>query len=200
MPVSNTQLRKAIASNIQQAVDDLYITNGIDSDMQVVIRDHWILTTNVGRTAAILKPREGTDFKKVHGWLIGSASKLRQNERVGDDALNLFKFNRGCSSGKIEQDINRRKVVETFKIWTFQEMDVGTPDDETNENSENRLTREIEHVVRWFSKYLLLGIDDKDFYGHTEMQFQEIGQYNFGESIVSGAKGSLTVAYYDRII
>lgn len=197
--MTEQQVRLAIANNIKLALDDLYITQNVDSDMAAVIRDHWVLTFDTAKSAATIRALEGTDAGKIHGWVIGLSSLEKDNEVIGQDLKQLFRINRGCDPNTVkETGSNRRQVFATFKVWAFIETNLGEPDNESLVNSENMLSKELEAVSKWFSKKLSLGMEEANgFVGHTEMQFKQIAIWDFGESIANGAKGTISAAWYE---
>lgn len=199
--MTEKEVRLAIAASIKNALNDLYITQNIDSNMEVNVQDHWVLTFDIDRSAAALRALDGTDAGKIHGWMIGLSSLEKENEVIGQDLKQLFKINRGCNPNAIKETAsNRRQVFATYKIWAFMETNLGDPDDESNSNSENALSRELEAVSRWFSKDYGLGIQTLNgFVGHTELQFKQIAIFSFGESIANGAKGTLSAAWYEYL-
>lgn len=197
--MTEKDVRIAIANQIRAALVDYYAV--IDTDMQVIVRDHWVLTFDVARSAAALKPLEGTDDGKIHGWMVGLQSLEKDNEVIGQDLKQLFKVNRGCDPNKIkETGGNRRQVFATFKVWAFIQMNLGEPDNETLINSENTLSAELEAVSKWFSKNPNLGLTEANgFVGHTELQFKQIAIFDFGEDVANGAKSTLSVAWYEYL-
>lgn len=199
--MTEVQVRLAIADQIKLALNDLYVTQNVDSDMQVTVQDHWVLTSDLATSAAALRALEGTDAGKIHGWMIGLNSLEKDNEVIGQDLKNLFKINRGCDPNAIkETGGKRRQVFASFKIWTFIEFNMGEIDNEASVNSENTLSMEIEAVSKWFSKNPNLGLTNSNGYvGHTEMQFKQISVWDFGESAANGAKGTISVAWYEYL-
>ncbi len=197
--MTEVEVRLAIANSIKLALEDLYVTQNIDSDMVVRVHDHWVLTFDTARSAAALRTLEGTDDGKIHGWMVGLSSLEKENEVIGQDLKQLFKVNRGCDPNTIKETASkRRQVFATYKIWSFVETNLGEVDDEANINSENTLSREIEAVSKWFSKNYGLGlVNANGFVGHTEMQFKQIAIWDFGESIANGAKGTISAAWYE---
>jgi hypothetical protein len=190
-------VRLAIAEQIKLALADYYST--IDTGMEVVVHDHWVLTFDISRSAGAIRPIEGTDRAKIHGWMIGLQSLERDNEVVGQDLKQLFKVNRGCDPNTIrETGGKRRQVFATFKVWAFVQTNLGEVDNESQVNSENTLSAELEHVSNWFSKNLSLGMTSANgFVGHTELQFKQIAIFDFGESMANGAKGTISAAWYE---
>lgn len=197
--ISNSIIRRAIKKNITDALNDYYITQNVDPNMKFRVHANWILQRNFLETAAALRAMDGTDEGLIHGWMIGTASFSSEDEST-PTVESLFKKNAGCGSAIAETAGKRTRITETFKIWVLHEFDKGTPDSEDLDraNSESRLMDEIRVVTRWFRKNLNLGIADIDFKGHTGLQIPQVDNFNLGESIASGGKGTLTVAYYDR--
>ncbi|MFK5282284.1 hypothetical protein ACI3PL_22265, partial [Lacticaseibacillus paracasei] len=89
----NKDIRKAIKKSIDDALNDLYKTQNVDNDMEIIVNDHWIFTFDTGTSAAALIPEEGTDAGKIHGWMIGTQSVNRVDELAKDSP---WKVNRGC--------------------------------------------------------------------------------------------------------
>lgn len=197
--MTEVEVRLAIANSIKAALNDYYITQNTDSNMEVVVQDHWVLTFDVARSAAAIRPESGTDENKIHGWMVGLSSLEKENEKIGQDLKQLFKVNRGCDPNTIKEVAsNRRQVFASYKIWAFIETNLGEPDNESLVNSENALSNEIAAVSKWFSKnYGLNLINANGFVGHTELQFKQIAIFDFGESIANGAKGTISTAWYE---
>lgn len=200
--MTEIEVRLAIANQIKLALNDLYVTQNVDSEMQVTVQDHWIITSDLSTSAAALRALDGTDVGKIHGWTVGLNSLEKDNEVVGQDLKTLFRINRGCDPNSIrETGGNRRQVFATFKIWAFVDFNIGNIDEESSINSENVLSRELEAVSKWFSKNPNLGlVNANGFAGHTELQFKQISVWDFGESTANGAKGTISCAWYEHLI
>lgn len=182
-PPTDIQIRKAIAGVIRGALIDLY-----DEDLgnQIIIHDHWLWGFSLGENASLLRVRDGVEKGRIHGWLIGLNSAIRQRPEP-----------RGGMQGAHHlrnRNPNRRDVLRSYRVWCYHQLDTGTANLESDENSENRLAIEIEAVADAFSKFPLMGIDDNDWLmGNEELQFPLVDVFKFGEVQANVAQGTLGV-------
>ena len=181
-PPTDIDIRKAIASVIRGALVDLY---GAELGGQVIIHDHWLWGFSLGENAALLKIREGVEKGKIHGWLIGLNSVQRARPQPVNSPQGAHHLR--------NRNPNRRDVLRSYRVWCYHQLDTGTANLESDENSENRLSIEIEAVADAFSKLPLMGIDNEWLMGNEELQFSIVDVFKFGEVQANVAQGTLGV-------
>lgn len=178
-PVTDVQIRQAIAATLRNALVELH---GAELGNQIRIHDHWLWGFSLGENIALLRVKEGTEKGKVHGWIIGlnavSRNRPGQSTETSQGQYHLRKNN-----------INRRDILRSYRVWCYHQLDTG----ESADNSENRLALEIESVSDAFSKNHLLGLTNEWFMGHEDLQFPLVEVFDFGDIQANVAQGSLGV-------
>lgn len=182
VPPTDKEIRIAIAEVIRTALTSLYTVNPAN------VYDHWILSHALGESAALLRPDSGVSKGKVHTWMIGLAGIDRERPDKRDNRGSLRKVGP-----------NRRDIVRNYRIWAYYDLDSGTDGSESENNSENNITLELEKVSDAFSLAPILGIDNEWLQGHDELQFHLIDTFEFGETICHVAQGKLAVHLYKPI-
>lgn len=179
---TDVEIRKAIASVIRGSLIELY---GSTLGNQIIVHDHWLWGFSLGENAALLKVRDGSEKGKIHGWLIGLNSVQRQRPQPTNTPQGAHHLR--------NRNPNRRDVLRSYRVWCYHQLDTGTVDLESDENSENSLAIEIETVADAFSKLPLMGIDNEWLMGNEELQFSLVDVFKFGEVQANVAQGSLGV-------
>jgi len=179
---SDIEIRKAIASTIRGALVELY---GATLGNQIVVHDHWLWGFALGENASLLKIREGTEKGKIHGWLIGMNSIIRQRPRPINSPQGAHHLR--------NRNPNRRDVLRSYRVWCYHQLDTGTANLESDENSENSLAIEIEAVADAFSRSPSMGIENEWLLGNEELQFPLVDVFKFGEVQANMAQGTLGV-------
>jgi len=179
---SDVDIRKAIASVIRGALVELYADDDLANEVKV--HDHWLWGFALGENAAVLRVTNGVEKGKIHAWMIGVQAVTRQRPVSQSEVPNRQGAHRLRNMGP-----NRRDILRSYRVWCYHQLDTGT----TDENSENRLTIEIEAIADAFSRNPLIGIDNVWLMGAEEIQFSPIDVYKFGEAQANVAQGTLNV-------
>lgn len=179
---SDTQVRANIASIITDALDDLYGSVTIPR-----VHGHWILSLNLGESAASVRALSGDTKGKVHAWMIATESVFRERPDIKD----------GFNTQSLQKmGPSRRNVVKTYRVWAFRQLETGTE----VSNSENNLLSEIEHVSDFIDKSPTLGFTDNSVRGHLGLNFKLIDTFSFGDTLVNIAQGQLSVVFHRHIV
>lgn len=179
---TDIQIRQAIAATIRVGLVKLY---GAALGNQVIVHDHWLWGFNLGENASLLRVKEGVEAGKVHGWLIGLNSVQRARPEPTDTRQGVYHLR--------NRNPNLRNILRSYRVWCYHQLDTGTTDNESNENSENRLAIEIDAVADEFSISPLMGIDNEHLMGNEELQFAPIDVFKFNELQANVAQGTLAV-------
>lgn len=181
-PPTDVDIRQAIASTIRGALVGLY---GSTLGNEILVHDHWLWGFSLGENAALLRIKTGASKGKMHGWLIGLSSVNRERPEPKNGLQGAHHLR--------NRNPNRRDVLRSYRVWCYHQLDTGTANLESDENSENRLAIEIEAVSDAFSRAPLMGIDNEWLMGNEELQFSLIDVFKFGEVQANVAQGSLGV-------
>ena len=184
--VSDKELRQAIVAVIEEALKDLYNIPQNEA-LHVRLHDHWVLSFSVNETANMLKVnKEGHPEKgKIHGWMVG----IDAIQRFRPEPTNTMEGNFRLKN----TNPNRRDILHSYKVWCYHALEEGVIGQESETNSENILTAELEAVCNAFSNHPTLGLTDSSVLGHTELQFKKVDTLKFGESQANVAQGVLEV-------
>lgn len=195
--IKDAQIRTALKVKIKEALDLFYDNANPSVDPKVIVNvyQNWVLAHRSGDNSALLKADSGRDIGKVHTWMIGSSGFDRSRpERHGKDLVGY------ATTGLLKKEgSHRRDIVKTYRVWAYLEYDEGSAGNEDVDNSENILTEEVDFVARYLSKYPNLGITDKSFQGHGELQAEEIEIINYGDVVANVAFCSIQVVIFDDI-
>lgn len=178
---TDAQIKQALQTQISAALTSLY--TGSSPVVVPKVYNRWILSHDLGESAALLRATEGKYKGKIHAWMIGvdALKRSRSDEK------------NGYMSGSFKKvGPHRRDTFRTYKVWAYTQLDTGTDID----NSEDRLAIEVEYVSDWISKQPMLGLVQSAIQGHTELQFPVIDTFAFGEVQANVAQGSITVIMY----
>lgn len=187
--VKDREIKNAIGDLIEAAVSTYY--TGLAKDIHPRVHRRWVLSHNLGESAALLKAIAGEDRGKVHAWMIGNNGYKRiRPTRSGEDYIGLAV---NGSLGKVGPNV--RYLIKSYRIWCYVQLETGDDDN----NSENTLMSEIEYVANHLSKYPTLGITTKEIQGHTELSFEPIDVFKFGEIQANVAQGQIDVYLFEPI-
>lgn len=189
LTITDSEIKNAIGDIIDNAITAFYATQS--RNVKARIHRRWTLSHNVGESSALLKALEGEDRGKVHCWMVGTGSYKRIRPlRGGESILNL------AINGSLKQkQPDVRYVIKQYKIWAYLQLDTG--DDSIN--SENKLMSELEFVANHMSNFPKLDLDSNEIMGHSELNFDSIDTYKFGEVQVNVAQGTLDVYLFESL-
>lgn len=189
LTLKDRDIKNAIGDLIDQALAELYV--GANPPVNVKVLRRWTLSHNLGESSALLKATSGADVGKVHAWMIGAGSVKRIRPlRGGESYLGL------AANGSLKiTGPDLRYVIKSYRVWAYLQYRIGDDDD----NSENTLMDEIEYVSNHVSKYPLLGLSGHEVKGHTELSFDTIDTFKFGEIQANVAQGQIDVYLYDTV-
>lgn len=187
--ITDSEIKNAIGDRIDEAILEFYTAQA--RTVQPRIHRRWVLSHNIGETAALLRATSGDTRGKVHAWMIGNSSYKRVRPlRSGESLWTL------ASNGSLKTvGPDRRDIVKSYRIWAYTQLDTGDDDN----NSENTLIAEIEYVANYLSKFPTLGISTQEIKGHSEISFDPIDVFKYGELQVNVAQGQLDLYMYETI-
>jgi len=182
MTPSDSQVRVNIKSVIDTALNTLYVGNTSPR-----VWSRWILSLNLGENAAALRALSGNSKGKIHGWMIGTGSVLRQRPDIGD----------GFNTQSIQKrGPTRRDVIKGYRVWAFMQYREG----DESINSENDFLAELEYIQDAIDKAPTLNFTDIEVRGHKSLIFPTIDVYPFGDTRIHLAQGVLEVVFHRHLI
>lgn len=181
-PPTDLQIRQAIASIIETALENLY-----GQPDTARIHNHWILAHVIGESAGLLRAKTGPFKGNIHAWMIGLEAVARVRPAPKNTMEGAHRLR--------NTNPNRRDILRSYRVWCYHSLDTGeTVENEDDTNSDTKLATEIEAVTDAFSNNPTLGFQDNlKFMGHEELQFSPINAFSFGETVANVAQGSLSV-------